>query len=84
MLLGQAGKVLRTAVKSGLTGSCTRASPIKSRVYSLTNTLSPKRKSLRVVPPHRFLLMREASCCWTTERRREFAAVRIELTLFWL
>jgi hypothetical protein len=21
-----------------------------------------------VVPPHRFLLMREASCCWTTER----------------
>ena len=27
-----------------------------------------KRKSLRVVLPHRFLLMREASCCWTTER----------------
>ena len=49
--------------KSGLTRSCTRASPIKSRVYSLTNTLSPERKSLRVVPPHRFLLMREASCC---------------------
>ena len=28
--------------------------------------------------------MREASCCLTTERGRKFAAVRIELTLFWL
>ena len=27
-----------------------------------------KKKSLRVVLPHRLLLMREASCCWTTER----------------
>ena len=42
-----------------------------------------KRKSLRVVPPHRFLLMREASCCWTTEREI-IAAAGIEPTAFWL
>ena len=63
MLLGQAGISLGSpGVAPGLhrlrigCTVCQYAEPVKN--------------SLRVVPPHRFLLMREASCCWTTERKK--------------
>ena len=64
MLLGQAGVNLGSpGVAPGLRRLrvgctvCQYAEPVKW-------------ESLRVVPPHRFLLMREASCCWTTERKK--------------
>ena len=42
LLLGQAGNPADGS-KCGPTGSRTRASPIKSRVYGLTNTLGPEK-----------------------------------------